>query len=134
MAPSFIVQRIAPRRATSPQHMLAGLVLGRAEAILGFVDRHPRIAFESGIEPVALEMRILVREGTLSRMSRGLGNSGQADFEILDRASRLQSEAARRLAAYEAEMEGAPGREIGRVVEVALSAISTLASVAVILI
>lgn len=114
---------------------VAGLVLGRAEAIMEFADRHPKMAFESGIEPIALEMRLALQEGALGRLAstsrtRGLSGPKAGDLGVLDRTSRLQSEAARRLGQYEAALEEASSPSLGRTIETVVSIASGLAVLA----
>jgi hypothetical protein len=114
---------------------VAGLILGRAQAIVEFADRQPKMAFESGIEPVALEMRLALAEGALGRLAahsrtRGLSGPKMGDLGVLDRMSRLQSEAARRLGQYEAALEEASSPSLGRALETVVSIASGLAVLA----
>jgi hypothetical protein len=133
MQPTFLLGSI---RAPAPQggENLAAAVLERARAIVDFADRHPRLAFESGIEPVAFEMGIVIRDRALERLADGrftrLSGVPAGDLAVLDRASRLQSETSRRLAAYEAALEEASSPSLGRVLETALSIASGVAVLA----
>lgn len=126
MLPSFTLSGRGIARVHGQASTLAGVILDRAQAIIDFAERHPKMAFEAGIEPVALEMRMVLTEGALARLAfapraHGLAGPQQGDMAVLDRASRLQSEAARRLGQYEAALEESSSPSLGRAVEMAIS-------------
>ena len=123
--PTFVLAGSSPERVGGEHALrareLAGVVLDRARAISDFADRHPRLAFEAGIEPISVEMRLALATGGLDRLSGGARLGDARDLATLDRASRLQSEAARRLAQYEEAALEASRPSLGRVIETALA-------------
>lgn len=123
--PTFVLSGVRPE-AVGGEHAyrareLAGVILDRARAIADFADRHPRLAFEAGIEPISVEMRLALATGGLERLRLGARLGDVQDLSTLDRASRLQSEAARRLAQYEEAALEASRPSLGRVIETALA-------------
>jgi len=76
----------------------SGSVLSGARSLVLWAERSPRIAFMAGIEPLAVESRLLL--------------AGPSSMASLSRMRDLQAEACRRAEAREAELAAAPGRDV----------------------
>lgn len=109
---------------------IADLAAKMRDVVL-FSERQSEMSFLSGLEPVALEMRMILSNGALERATGAatLG-SGRApapqDLDQLKRAADLRREAHRRLALYEAELLSRPARKLGEGVETVFSIASSL--------
>jgi hypothetical protein len=93
--PPWALARIRMSGTTSDW---SGFVLGRARSLVQFAERNPREAFMSGIEPLAVETRMLM--------------AGRGSLAELSRMREIQAEACRRAEARETELVAAPGREL----------------------
>jgi len=112
---------------------LARDLAARARDVVLFSERHPEMSFLSGLEPVALEMRMVLAGGALDRAAAAAagqggprGRAAPGDLDQLRRAADLGREAHRRLARYEAELLARPARRLGEGVETVFSVASSL--------
>lgn len=124
--------RAAPADAALAARARAAVddLAARARAVVVFSERHPEVSFLSGLEPVALEMRMVLAGGSLERAAAAPGGAhgrlAGADLDQLRRAADLGREAHRRLARYEAELLARPARRLGEGVETVFSVASSL--------
>jgi hypothetical protein len=134
MAAAEIGPEVAGRMASVVEDLA-----GRAEAVAGFCDRHPEMAMASGLEPIALEMKMILRDGALGRVRaaaepalRGAApaSAGLRDLDMVHRATELGREALRRAAAHERDLLERPGRALGHGIETAVSVAGSLVMIA----
>lgn len=125
--------RAAPAEAALAARARAAVreLAARARDVVLFSERHPEMSFLSGLEPVALEMRMVLAGGALERAATAgtggaQGRVGPGDLDQLRRAADLGREAHRRLARYEAELLARPTKRLGEGVETVFSVASSL--------
>jgi hypothetical protein len=125
-----VVPEVARRLAA-----VADDLASRAAALAGFCDRHPGMAMASGLEPLALEMKMILRDGALARVSSaagaalrgaGAGAAAHRDLDMVQRAAELGREAHRRALAHETHLLERPARSLGQGIETAVSLASSL--------
>jgi len=100
-----------------------------ARAIVAFSERHPALAFEAGIEPIALEMKVAMGYGSSEAAGAGISMGrlpATPSFASLSRAADLEREAHRRLSEYERAALAAESPGLGAALERALSVASSI--------